>query len=311
MDLASKVWRSHSSLLRLEKGFSGQIGRVANLPNRLIDVCRDISTMPATAADSASQSSTDPLVALRSSKKRSRRRFFLNAKFWLIVLSTIILGGVLFLIILATGSVQGTEFSPTHFQTRRFSFYEIPLLRWQITPIHRVSNTPETARFLTQSKTLPLPNQAPTVWHLVEVERGASEAAPGDAALLVDHLRLMENSVAVWKQWSVDHPKLAKELWPKIADLANRELYVLMPRILELTRDADDLADWKQSIDRYLASEYVTLIRDMRDAGRDELADALLAEALAEQPDNPELQSLMPDANSSTGDASDGGAETT
>ncbi|MFG0267689.1 MAG: hypothetical protein ACF8AM_21435 [Rhodopirellula sp. JB055] len=196
------------------------------------------------------------------------------------------------------GYVAGTEFAPNHFQTRHFSFYEIPLVHWQITPIRRTSTTPETARYLTQSKILTMPNQIPDRWDLAELSHGMQESQPHDPALLLDHLRLMDGGSPVWKQWSKNHPKLAQQLWPTIAKLADRELYILIPRLMELARDVNDVATLKTTVADYLAEEYVSLIRDMRDAERDELADALLAEALEESPNNPELQSLKKDRSS-------------
>lgn len=247
--------------------------------------------MSATSATPASGSS-----AAKSSKpKRPRKRLATGYRLLLISLSTIIIAGLLFVIIRMFGYVEGTEFAPKHFQTRRFSFYEIPLVHWQITPIRRASTTPETARYLTQSKILAVPNSIPSRWDLVEIKRGVQEIEPRDPALLVDHLRLMEDTTAVWKRWSQKNPPLAKQFWPTIDKLADRELYILIPRLMELTRDVEDVPTLKTTMANYLAEEYVSLIRDMRDAERHELADALLTEALEESPDNPELQSLRKD----------------
>ncbi|WDQ16990.1 hypothetical protein [Rhodopirellula sp. P2] len=246
------------------------------------------------SATSASPSSGS--TATQSAKpSRSRKRVATGYRFLLITVSSLIIGGLLFVMIRTFGYVEGTEFAPNHFQTRRFSFYEIPLVHWQITPIRRVSTTPETARYLTQSKILTMPNQIPDRWDLVEIRHGLQDAEPRDPALLLDHLRLMDEGISVWKQWSKKNPKLAQQLWPTIAKLADRELYILIPRLMELTRDVQDVATLKATVADYLAEEYVSLIRDMRDAQRDELADALLAEALEESPDNLELQSLKKD----------------
>jgi len=247
--------------------------------------------MSATSATPSSGST----AAQSPQSKRPRKRLATGYRILLISLSSLIVAGLLFVAIQMFGYVEGTEFAPKHFQTRRFSFYEIPLVHWQITPIRRVSTTPETARYLTQSKTLVMPNSIPTRWDLVEIKHGMQSLEPRDPALLVDHLRLMEDGTAVWKQWSKKNPKLAKHFWPTIDKLADRELYILIPRLMELTRDVEDVATLKTVVSDYLAEEYVSLIRDMRDAQRDELADALLAEALEESPDNPELQSLKKD----------------
>ncbi|PHQ35155.1 hypothetical protein [Rhodopirellula bahusiensis] len=247
--------------------------------------------MSATSASPASDSS----ATKSAGATRKRKRLASGYQILLIVISSLIMAGLLFVMIRTFGYVEGTEFAPKHFQTRRFSFYEIPLVHWQITPIHRVSTTPETARYLTQSKILIMPNSIPGRWDLVEIRHGIQEIEPRDPALLVDHLRLMVDGKPTWKQWSKKNPKLAKQFWPTIDKLADRELYILIPRLMELTRDVEDVATLKTTVADYLAEEYVSLIRDMRDAERHELADDLLAEALEESPDNPELQSLKKD----------------
>ncbi|TWT64613.1 hypothetical protein CA85_37460 [Allorhodopirellula solitaria] len=177
------------------------------------------------------------------------------------------------------GYVEGEEFSPTHFRSRRFSFYEIPIIHWQITPIKRTRSTPATARLLSQKKWISPPSTPPSVWHLVSLRRGAGERFDDDAALLLSQLRLRRTSGLFWSQWSQKHPQLARVLWPTIATLAQRELYILMPRLLELVRPIDDVDALRATQDHYLRQEYASLIDDMRAAGRDDLADALMAEA--------------------------------
>ena len=201
------------------------------------------------------------------------------SQFWVIGISTLVLGLIGFLIIRVAGYVEGVEFSPTHFQSRRFTFYEIPVLHWQITPIDRESTTPDTAISLTQKKLITPPAGAPTIWHLVSLKRGSTPAVNDDAALLMQQLRFVADGDVVWRKWSNDHPELAKILWPTIAKLSERELYVLMPRLFEMVRQIKDPAAFQTLISGYLQTEYASLIRDMRDAGQDELADSLAQEA--------------------------------
>ena len=205
-----------------------------------------------------------------------------RSQLWVILISATVLGLVLFGIIRTTGYVEGEEFSPTHFRSRKFKFYEIPIAHIQITPIRRWTTTPVLAVTLTQKGWITPPNLQPQTWHLVSVQRGNETQVDDDAALLMKQLRFHRDGAPFWKTWSTDHPQLAKELWPTIAKLSERELYLLMPRLFEIIRQLDDPAMMRTMVGGYLKKEYTSLIRDMRAAGRDELADVLAAEAASD-----------------------------
>lgn len=201
------------------------------------------------------------------------------SQIWVIGISTLVLGLLGFFVIRVAGFVEGEEFSPTHFRARQFTFYEIPILQWQITPIHRDASTPDAAISLTQKKLITPPPGEPDVWHLVSIKRGSSPVVNDDAALLMQQFRFVADGDVVWRKWSNDNPELAKILWPTIEKLSQRELYVLMPRLFEMIRKIEDPAALESFIAGYLKAEYESLIADMRDAGQDELADALAEES--------------------------------
>ncbi|MEX0824972.1 MAG: hypothetical protein WD119_02335 [Pirellulaceae bacterium] len=206
------------------------------------------------------------------------------------IASTILIlfvGGV----ILMQGRVHGTEFSPTHFQTRSFSFHEIPLLHLQLTPIRRSAATAAASSYLRANNLIRVPPGTSTQWHLVRITRGMGPATPADSHILVKYLNLDRSQSAYWKQWSVDHPELAKALWPRIQRLAQRELYVLMPDLFELAVRAPSSTEvFTKQLDRLIRESTLRLAADMTEAGRVELARALLTEALTDFPNDPELQ---------------------
>lgn len=190
------------------------------------------------------------------------------------------------------GFVSGEEFAPTHFQQRQFSFYEIPLIHLQITPIKRTGSTPATAMFLRQ-KTLVAPNTGPPqVWHLVWISRGLTGTVPIDANLLIDQLNLTLAGKDYWRTWSVDHPQHAKVLWPVIQTLAQRELYIVMPRLFELAQMEQTPQQLKENIDDHLRKEYRRLIIDMDAADRTDLARQLLDEATRDFPEDDDLKNV-------------------
>ncbi|QDT08070.1 hypothetical protein K227x_65000 [Rubripirellula lacrimiformis] len=197
-----------------------------------------------------------------------------------------------FLVIWTQGHVSGSEFSPTHFQQRDFSFYEIPLLQMQITPIRRTGTTPATATYLRQNGLITTANGAPTTWHLVSISRGLTGEKPDDAELLTAPLGMLDGSNEYWRQWSIDHPENAKILWPVIQRLANRELYILVPALLELAQPDAEPKQLQASIDRYLKSQYAQLIREFADAGRRDVAIELLDEAQTDFPDDPAITQM-------------------
>ncbi|MFG0287794.1 MAG: hypothetical protein ACF8CQ_06460 [Rhodopirellula sp. JB044] len=128
---------------------------------------------------------------------------------------------------------------------------------------------------------------------MVSLRRGLEESRDDDAALLLSQLRLRFDGSAVWRKWSQDHPDLAGVLWPAIAKLADRELYILMPRLLEMARRIDSVPNLQSTISGYLADEYEALIRDMRAAGQNELANSLAAEAAQDAEDTQETPSTV------------------
>ena len=212
---------------------------------------------------------------------------------WLIVLITVVVASITLLLVGTQGHVRGREFSPTLFQARNFSFYEIPLLQIQITPIRRSSATPSAATYVRQNGLLEsVSADESEPWHLVSLTRGITSTYPADAELLVTQLSIRQAGESYWRKWSVDHPDQAQILWPVIQRLAKRELYVLMPRLFELAAQTATPEDLATQIDDQLRQDYAALIADMRSAGRDDLAKQLYDEALADYPDDPRWLSL-------------------
>jgi hypothetical protein len=105
-------------------------------------------------------------------------------------------------------------------------------------------------------------------------------------------LELEDGADAYWRTWSIDHPKRAKVLWPVIQQLAVRELYMLMPPLFELAQREQTAAELQSAIESRLEQDYASLVQDLRRAGRDELADQILAEAREDFPESQQLQEL-------------------
>lgn len=134
----------------------------------------------------------------------------------------------------------------------------------------------------------------PSKWHLVSISRGPS-TTPALASLLTEALELGGVGGQFWQTWTTNHPQCAGVLWPRVQQLAQRELYVLIPELLQLarTQPADDGVKLKSLIDQWLVAQYVDLVLDMRAAKRTDLAEGLLEEAIADFPDETQLQNLV------------------
>ncbi|NNE01412.1 MAG: hypothetical protein HKN47_29200 [Pirellulaceae bacterium] len=199
----------------------------------------------------------------------------------------------MYFVVRTQGHVSGQEFAPSHFQVRNFSFYEIPLLHIQITPIRRKGVALPVATYVRQSSLIGAPKGTPDKWHLVSLSRGLSGTTAADADLMVTHLNLTDGTDVYWRKWSIDHPKRAAVLWPTVQRLAERELYILIPAVFELAQKDLTAEQLATKIDTLLRRQYRSLVVDMRQADRGELADQLLKEAISDYPDDKNLQALQ------------------
>lgn len=205
-------------------------------------------------------------------------------KRWVIVIATVVFTAVLLFFIRLQGYVSGVEFAPTHFQRREFSFFEIPLLHVQITPIERSAQTSNTGNYLRANSLVKTQRGTPDTWHLVSIRRGLTGTTPADAHFLTDQLDFQNQTDFYWRIWSIDHPQHAKILWPMIQDLAVRELYLLMPPLFELAQIEQTPEELKANLKTRLESDLVSLIEDVRADDDDQLADLILEEAIQMDP---------------------------
>ncbi len=210
---------------------------------------------------------------------------------WVIVVSTLGVALILFLVIRTQGHVSGVEFSPSHFQQRKFEFFEIPWIHLQVTPIKRSSSTSDAAQYIRQNGLITVPQGQPIQWHLVSISRGLTGSTPADGHLLARHLSLDHGS-SFWRKWSEDHPQSAAILWPIVQRIASRELYVLLPKTLELAHQLGDSAEFSDIVNNQVRTDYLSIARESRASGRVELAQDFVNEALGDYPNDPDLLAL-------------------
>lgn len=206
---------------------------------------------------------------------------------------------------LVSGHVRGREFSPSHFTTRSFRFWEIPLVHLQISPIRRVPEPNNVANYLQAKRHIQIPNNPPALWHLVQLDRGVSSSTFADAEILTSYLELKDaDNKFVWEEWSKSYPQAAAIFWPYVQQLAEKELYLLVPPLFALAEQSTEADSLRANIDAWLPNGYLELTQDLLAAQQPLLAENLLRDALQQYPQSSQLvelqQSLSRDKRSPT-----------
>lgn len=248
--------------------------------------------MPPTATAKPAAPGRDSLLSANSGRAPSRSPRYRHVGLVVLIAGCVL--AVLALVIGIAGRVSGREFAPSHFQVRSFSFFEIPVLRLQITPIKRHDSAPSLATYLQTSTLLNRPSAAPQAWHLVELSRGGISTA-GEAMMLTAYLDSAGTATSGrWHQWTLNHPKLAGKLWPRVQRLARRNHYLLIPELFRQATTADEAAadQFDTQLCRYLADAYEQLIRDHRQAGYSVSAELLLQAAEQDLPHEARWETL-------------------
>lgn len=234
------------------------------------------------------------------------RRVLLPYLVSLVVIALLSLAAILFF-----GRVRGVELAPNHFLMREFSYWEIPLLKLQVSPVDRTSITPPLVNQLaTGNPALLNPTRvAHSDWDLVSVTRGSS-TRPADAKLLADFLQGTTQPPSPasyhygsasfnspWALWTTAQPQHAAELWPRVQTLAGRGQYLLIPdlfRLAEQATTADPPATAGQlaeRLDGFLGDSYQKMIADFQAAGEPAAAESLQQTAQQDFPGDPRFAS--------------------
>jgi hypothetical protein len=208
------------------------------------------------------------------------------------VILTIGIVGVIGLVTLIGGRVTGIEFSPTHFTSRTFNFYEIPLVQLQVSPIERTDLPIPVTNLLRSQNHITFPSGDVEQWQLVEIRRGGGSKTLGDAEILTSHMRLGEGGAtagSIWEQWSRDNPPAAAVFWPIIKRLAERDLFLLMPELFSIAQRETDAEKLQMAIDQHLRQSYLQLALDLFEAEKLTHAANVLDDALTDYPDDKKL----------------------
>jgi hypothetical protein len=210
------------------------------------------------------------------------------------ILALLILAGVGAFLTRQFGGVHGVEINPHSFARRSYSFYEIPLLGWQVVAIRRDDVDSVAATFLVDNKFVADPKKAPDEWHLVQGIRGVSPVVIGDAKLLAEYLEIVDaNNNFPWVDWSTKHPQLAKILWPAVSRLAREEQYLYIGELFDLAEEASDPVKFQAAVDSRLANRLLALGIDLQGRKLHRAAAKYLSEAAKLAPQDPTIKTAL------------------
>src|SRR5437868_506319 len=115
-----------------------------------------------------------------------------------------LLGVTLFVFVVTVmfGGVHGLEFCPQTFERRSYSFYELPVLRIQMTGERNEDLTGPTEQYV-QSQKYFTAGTGKKDWHVLVGSQGTRMRRPGDAGILVQYLDAKQNGdTHRWVEWS-------------------------------------------------------------------------------------------------------------
>lgn len=136
------------------------------------------------------------------------------------------------------GVVSGEEFSPAKLEQRYFSYYQIPIIRKQISAVGYKPRPIPTLEALLSEPYFPKPLPGEGRWDLVYGKRSWGRVE-GDANILLDYLRARnDRGESIWEVWSMDNPPLAAVFWPEVVNTIRKEEYVKLPDLFEKAREA-------------------------------------------------------------------------
>lgn len=162
-----------------------------------------------------------------------------------------------FVLTVMFGGVHGLEFCPQTFERRSYSFYELPVLRIQVTGERNEDLTGPTEQYI-QSQKYFTAGTGKKEWHVLVGSQGTRVRRPGDAGILIHYLDARQNGDSRrWVQWSEKNEELAQVLWPAVQQLAVSDAYVFIPDLFDLAKTLDCDEQLKPAVKKLLDSKLI------------------------------------------------------
>ncbi len=162
-----------------------------------------------------------------------------------------------FVLTVMFGGVHGLEFCPQTFERRSYSFYELPVLRIQVTGERNEDLTGPTEQYV-QSQKYFTAGTGKKDWHVLVGSQGTRLRRPGDAGILMQYLDAAQNGDSRrWVEWSEKNEELATILWPAVQQLALSDAYVFIPDLFDLVKTFDCDEQLKPAVKKLLDSKLI------------------------------------------------------
>ena len=177
-----------------------------------------------------------------------------------------------------------SEFAPDTFEHREYSYFELPIVRLQVTPVWRTSGRSGIEQAIVDRQFV-VPSNPPARWDLLRAYRRGQVWREGDAQILANYLDAEGESSQHWLEWSDREPKLAAVLWPEVAKAARADLYILVPDLFELAAHRSDPTKLKADLHARLARRYEELAQVEMGLEHYRAAERFFVTALSYEPD--------------------------
>lgn len=241
-----------------------------------------------------------------------------NLVWW--ILGGSLIFGLPFLVYLYIGGlVTGEEFSPDDFSRRHFSYNIVPFFNICRSGVEYHDKTPVFDQTLlndgllgeigegkgktdTDMATLDQDAKNVTVaaiqkrWHLIRDSASDAESRDFDANLLIRFLDLVDSEhESIWIKFNEDHPELANEFWPIVADMARYYMYVELTDIMAraVTIDAESVDEFRIFMKSHASNALNSLATKKKDAGDLESARVLYKKSRFLVPKNAEDEGVL------------------
>ena len=194
-------------------------------------------------------------AAIESQKPRSNQSWWRRC---ITALLVVLAGlGTVAFVIAIFGRCSGEEFSPHDFTRRTFTYFRIPLVKLQVTPVYRSKRSNALVGHLQSKKFVAATSQN---WQLVSLYTGVADPYEADPMILCRYLdqRNAKHDLT-WLKWSSDHADLARVFWPVIARVARAGHYITVPGLFETAREATQPKDLRAALRRRLVADGLVL----------------------------------------------------
>ena len=204
-------------------------------------------------------------------------------KYLKFLLFAILALGLLAIMVMLFGRVSGEEFSAQKFTRRTFTYYQVPFLRQQLTPVsfsQSWGNSKELSTYLNSMKLIGDVSNEEIRWDIVRLHEIGTSGSQGDAEILTkyfDQWGAFGNKT--WVEWTQnkDNSDVAATFWPLVAKLAHEKLYILIPDLFDAARGAKTGAEFLERVKPTLL-ESINRMSEIESAEEDTEAEKQLSE---------------------------------